>query len=161
MGTDGTNNRQIYTNSSTDPNAIAFNPTTDTIYWIEHTDSNGNGRIMRANPDGTGVTLVVGGRLNPRGLALDPVGAGTLYWREDSCLCQTRTTGIFSWNLNTAQFRTIASNIPSAGETGLALDAERGKVYWSESSSIRRSNTDGTAPETVISNVGSRFGIAH
>ena len=107
------------------------------MYWTS------NGRIQRANLDGTQVETLLTGEKAPGSyskLALDLAG-GTMYW--------TNNRGIYRANLNGSQIETLVlgDNIDS-----FALDPVGGKLYWTDggASTIQWANLDGTQVETFL-----------
>lgn len=78
------------------------------------------------------------------GMAIDSgfsQGARYIYWTDTDGgkinRCKTDGTG----------FGTLASGLDKP--KGIAVDIQRGKLYWSDSAGIHRANLDGTSPELI------------
>lgn len=122
------------------------------IYWTNiMPGTSGNGSIMRANADGTGVETLVAGLSHPRGMALD-VSGGKMYWTEPGVLAVRRA------NLDGSNVETVVSGAQN-GTSGVALDVVSGKMYWTESiatptggvdGKIHRANLDGSDSEELL-----------
>src|SRR6266850_487047 len=112
----------------------------------------GAGRVLSANPDGSDLqTLVSEGRKLPDGLAVD-VAAGNLYW------CDREGMRVMRANLDGSKIETLVDTSqgdPRPGAdpikwcVGIAVDADAGKLYWSQKGgdnagegSILRANLD-------------------
>ena len=107
------------------------------IYWADIL----NGKIQRANPDGSNAVELVTGLSNPTGLALD-VANGHMYWADDG------TNKIQRADLDGSN----VTNLVSTGISpfGLALDVANGKMYWADTSgAIFRAGLGGTAQSTT------------
>ena len=113
------------------------------------------GRVLSANPDGTGLTtLVAEGRKLPDGLAID-IAAGHLYWTNmgnpkvnDGSLMRSDLDGV---NLTTI--------VPPGGTftpKQLQIEKSTGKLYWCDREGMRvmRSNLDGSSIETLVDTSG-------
>lgn len=122
------------------------------IYWVH--GSSFQGRISRANLDGTGLEVLHSGLTLPRGLAHDP-GAGILYWSDqiDNRLYRANDDG-------TGSIETIVDTGDQLGRPTLDLDG--GKVYFGNytQGDIRRANLDGTDPEILFAGVFTPVAIA-
>lgn len=97
------------------------------------------GGIYRARLDGTGVTRIVSTSYGAQNVAFD-TERGKIYWALDN--------GYGGW-INFGDGSSHASLVGST-VTGLALDLEADKVYWTSDGWIRRSNLDGTEAEDVF-----------
>ena len=121
---------------------------TPKIYWTEE------GKIQRANLDGSNVEdFVTTGLRHPWGIALD-VGRGKMYWTD------VGTDKIQRANLDGSQVEYLVTTEESSG---IALDVGRGKMYWTEvvPGKIRRANLDGSNVENLITTgVSTPLGIA-
>jgi DNA-binding beta-propeller fold protein YncE len=111
----------------------------DYIYWSDF----GGGDIRRANLDGSGMTTLVSGLVNPRGPTLDLVG-GKMYWGDNG------SGDIRRANLDGSGQTILIRGLPGAGTP--ALDLASGQMYWSDdvSGEIRRANLDGTDQTTLV-----------
>lgn len=119
------------------------------LYWTD-SDNIGtpNGRIRRANLDGSDPENLVTGRAHPAGIDLDLV-RGKVYWTE----LQTSFNGhgsIWCANLDGSNVETILTGID--GANGLALDAIHGKLYWPDAPThrIQSANLDGSGLHDVV-----------
>jgi len=132
--------------------ALACGALADTavrVYWGEWqaydpTDS----YIARANLDGSSQEILADGfqeGVGVKDLAIDQV-AGKLYWAN-------RSEGLIECsNLDGSARVTV---ITDANPVGLAIDADGGKIYWTDYTysdpTIRRANLDGTDEEELWS----------
>jgi len=111
----------------------------------------GAGRILSANPDGSGLKVVVAeGRKLPDGLAID-AAAGHLYWTNMGNL-KANDGSILRSDLDGSHVTTI---VPSGGTftpKQLQLDKVNRKLYWSdrEGMCVMRANFDGSEIETLV-----------
>jgi hypothetical protein len=122
-------------------------PTSGRLFFLDL----GAGRVLSANPDGSGLkTIVSEGRKLPDGIVVD-VAAGHLYWTN---------MGNPSANDGSIDRADLdggnVTNIVPAGATftpkQLQLDKKNGKLYWSDREGMRvmRSNLDGSQIETLV-----------
>ncbi len=121
------------------PNAIAIDHVHGKVYWI-----GGNGRIGRANLDGTNAEHSLVSLGTPgAGIAIDAV-AGHLYY---TCSLQDK---IYRRDLDGSNEQVILSGLTRP--TGIAIAPQEGKIYWGDNSNdkIRRANLDGTGVEEII-----------
>ena len=120
------------------------------VYWIEKTGER-NGRIQRANFNGSNVELVKNLTSVPRDLAVDSAGRK---------LYLTNSWGkIQRLNLNGSGFQPDFI-IDLTAPQHLALDVAGGKVYWTEPDSIWRANLNGKNKEKLIADLGEMGSIA-
>ena len=116
---------------------VAVDPVNHILFWAERN----NGRIMRANMDGSNQAVVVGSLDLPGPLVFDPVG-NRLFW--------VASPTIQSYDLDTLALATLPVFTGAFG--GLAFDPERGQLYYGAGSTIYRTDVDaGGAPQAVIS----------
>jgi len=134
---------------------IAFDASSQagTIYWTDTDGLSGSHRIRRANADGAGVTTLVGGLHDPRGMTLD-LQNDMMYWTEPGA----NPPRIFRANLDgSGSQQTVVTTTDGAAD--VALDLGAGKLYWTESlapgvdGKIRRANLDGTGVEDLVTGV--------
>jgi len=110
-----------------------------------------SGRVLSANPDGSGLTtLVVEGRKCPDGLAVD-TAAGHLYWTNMGDFKKNDGT-IFRSDLDGGNVTTI---VPSGGvftPKQIQIEQNTGKLYWCDREGMRvmRANLDGSNIETLV-----------
>jgi len=115
----------------------------------------GAGRVLSANPDGSGLqTLVSEGRKLPDGLAVD-VAAGHLYWTNMGNPKANDGT-IFRSDLDGRNMTTIVAPGGTFTPKQLQVDKPNGKLYWSDREGMRvmRANLDGSKIETLIDTSG-------
>ena len=149
---------QSLPNPATAPRDIALDLTSDPpkIYWIDSGNMNvSNGRIGRANLDGSSPeALVTSGLVNPQSIALD-VAAGKMYWTDSGTGGPNALEDdkIQRANLDGSNVETLLTfqnqlRVPR----GIALDVTEGKMYWTDINRdrIRRANLDGTEAEDLL-----------
>ena len=112
-----------------------------------------DGRIMRADIDGTNVETVVplGLTTTPKQLALDVAG-GKVYWSDRGDVGDQRVNPkIMRVNLDGSSLETIVST-DLMSPVGIALDTANGKVYFTDryANNIKRANLDGSDVEVVV-----------
>ena len=112
------------------------------IYWAEQGSSSGT--IKRANLDGTNVEVLTTEPITASSFVVDTAD-NKLYWIDST---QGR---IHSADLNGENITTI---IELDDIKDIALDAEGGKLYFSDLFAIRRVNLDGTNVEIILTGWG-------
>ena len=152
---DGSNVEDLITGLER-PSGIALDVGRGKMYW---TDA-GTDKIQRANLDGSNVEDLITSGISPTRIALD-VERGKMYWTQWGAPGKIQRANLDGSN--------VEDLITSAGELkgrGIALDGVNGKIYWSEtpslkvsSSRIRRANLDGSNVEDLITN-GLEYPIA-
>ena len=143
---------------ATTPRDIALDLTSDPpkMYWVDAGRANvDNGKIQRANLDGSSPeALVTSGLVNPQGIALDVAG-GNIYWTDSGTGGPNplQEDKIQRANLDGSNVETLLTfqnflRVPR----GIALDVAAGKMYWTDivRDRIRRANLDGTEPEDIL-----------
>jgi len=124
---------------------IAFDGVSNRIFWAD----NGMDRLLRANSDGSGSTVlytVTGGNSFPADVRLD-LGNQLFYW------CDQLRNRIQRSTLGGASVVDIITNAAAAGGPYfMDLDVPAGKIYWGDfaGGSIFRANLDGSARETLL-----------
>ncbi|MBT3374776.1 MAG: hypothetical protein HN406_04215, partial [Lentisphaerae bacterium] len=110
------------------------------MYWT----SEGDGKLQRANPDGTNVEDVVTSLSAPAAVAVDQT-AGMVYWADQG------TEKIQRANLDGTGVQDLITTGASF-VLGLALDVDGGKMYFTDlgTRSIQRANLDGTNVEGLV-----------
>ncbi|MBE2236069.1 MAG: hypothetical protein IAE85_21435, partial [Anaerolinea sp.] len=149
---DGSDVRQRYSDPWADPSGIAVDPLTDQIYWTEAYYNRSYGRLMRMNLDGSGVTVLRNDLYNPADLVVDAVN-GQLYWFDSFWNGSWWGGSVRRANLDGSDPVTLLPGL-SSSLGALALDPERGKLYYSEGGAIRRVNLDGSGREDVVTGLG-------
>ena len=120
------------------------------IYWANNSD----GKIQRANLDGSQVEDVVTGLGFPDGIALD-LSAGKIYWAERSSLKIQRA------NLDGSQVEDLVTSGLSR-PIEIALDLSASKMYWIDhgTGKVQRANLNGVQVEDLVTSVQRIHGIA-
>lgn len=106
-----------------------------------------NGKIMRANLDGTGFEELVTGLAAAAFIDLD-IANGKMYWT--SFINFPAPDRIQRANLDGTDLEDLITGLP--GPLGFALDLDNGRMYWTENTSrkIRRANLNGSDVQDVI-----------
>ena len=106
------------------------------MYWTT------DGRIQRANLDGTQVETLFAGEQAPDSdyseLALDLAG-GKMYWTNNCCIYRANLDGSL-----------VEALVSEGNIDGLALDPVGNKMYWISARRLRWANLDGTQVETFL-----------
>ncbi|HHP7239261.1 T9SS type A sorting domain-containing protein [Longibacter sp.] len=128
------------------------------LFWTE-----GNRQIFGTTRGGTQARKLFDFGRFPVGLAVDP-SAGHVYWTD------LKTNSLRRANLDGSAETVLIDNLAEsvlddagrfAGLADVAVDASRGKVYWSNvaTGSIQRANLDGSGLDTVVSGLASPVGL--
>ena len=160
---------------------LTVDRTGEKLYWSERGKS--GGIIKRANFDGRNVEELVSLSSVPRGIAIDTVES-KLYWTNSDMQIQTAdlngenistviqlekeileeterscsSSFFFLFWVDSCSTDIIRTNLTSP--TDIALNTADGRLYWTEfSGRIRRVNPDGTGLDTLVSDIGSPYGI--
>ena len=136
-GTNDKTDLQIVVPGQNIPNSIALDVAGGKMYWILLFE----GKIQRANLNGSNVENLISGLERPHDIALDVAG-GKIYWSEPN------ERKIQRANLDGSNAETLIS-----GHTviGIALDVTGGKMYYTTyANNIQRANLDGSNIETLI-----------
>jgi DNA-binding beta-propeller fold protein YncE len=133
---DGSDEKTIVSEGRKIPDGIVVDVAAGHIYWTNMGNPNANdGSIERADLDGRNVTEIVpaGGTFTPKQLQQDRKN-GKLYWSDREGMRVMRA------NLNGSNIETLVET--GRGEAdrrdarnwcvGIAVDAERGKIYWTQ-----------------------------
>jgi hypothetical protein len=136
---DGSDLRTIVSEGRRLPDGIVVDVAAGHIYWTNMGNPSANdGSIERADIDGTNVTNIIppGGTFTPKQLQLDKKNR-KLYWSDREGMRVMRA------NLDGSAIETLIET--GHGETdrrdprnwcvGIALDMERGKIYWTQKGS--------------------------
>ena len=134
---DGSDLRTIVSEGRRLPDGIVVDVAAGHIYWTNMGSPSANdGSIERADIDGTNLTNIIppGGMFTPKQLQLDKKNR-KLYWSDREGMRVMRS------NLDGSKIETLVDT--SQGDSrpggdarkwcvGIALDIERGKLYWSQ-----------------------------
>jgi hypothetical protein len=150
---DGSDRRVLVDALATSPDGIAVDVAHGHIYWSNMGAANADdGSVMRANLDGSNVTTIVpaGGTFTAKQLKLDEVNR-KLYWsdREGMRVQRANLDGTGLETLVEVATGDAARRDAANWCVGIAVDAERGHVYWTQKGgdnegrgSIRRAGID-------------------
>ena len=118
------------------------------IYWMDESD----GKIHRANLDGTGVENLVTGLKLPRAIALGVVD-GKMYWTE------AIEGKIHRANLDGTGVENLVTGLKDP--RGIALNMAGGKMYWTDFSQgkIQCASLDGIDVEDLVTELKGPRGI--
>ena len=132
------------------PKSIALDVAGGKLYWMEQTGKT-TGKIQRANLGGSNVQLVRELTSVPRGIALDTV---------NSKLYLTNAWGkIQRLNLGGANFEpNLITGLDSP--EGIAVDIAGGKLYWTETNSIKCADLSGANVQEVVAGLSTPTSIA-
>lgn len=133
---DGSNAEDVLT-GLLDPFAVAVDSTAGKLYWSQFADAG----VYEANLDGTEPRQLFDSGDMTMGLAVDST-EGMLYW-----------TGLDSGRVQRIEIDILTPLVGDQdGAAGVALDLERGKMYWVEAYAqiIHRANLDGSNVEDII-----------
>jgi hypothetical protein len=137
---DGSALRTIVSEGRRLPDGIVVDVAAGHIYWTNMGSPSANdGSIERADIDGTNLTNIIppGGTFTPKQLQLDKKNR-KLYWSDREGMRVMRS------NLDGSKIETLVDTSQSDSRpgrdarkwcVGIALDIERGKLYWSQKGS--------------------------
>jgi len=119
------------------PDGLAVDPTAGHLYWTNMGDPRMNdGFIVRSDLDGRNMITIIppGGTFTPKQLQLD-LKNGKVYWsdREGMRVMRANLDGSTIENLvDTSDGDRRPGPDPRKWCVGIAVDAENGKIYWSQ-----------------------------
>ena len=119
------------------------------VYWTQYDATAGAGSVGIANSTGRGTPKYIStGSDTPGSLA---IANGKVYWTERT---GTNSGTINSANLNGSGAKQLKAI--RAVPMGIAVDASRSKLYWTNSRGrVQSANLDGSQVETVVDGLGS------
>lgn len=119
------------------------------IYWTDDT------AIRSARRDGTGLTDVITGLVNPTGVAVD-VSGDRIYWTD------LGVDEIHSAQLDGSDDQTLHSPLGATSLRGMTLDLPDSRFYWVDAGTdnVRRAMLNGGGRQTVIGGLPSPNGVA-
>jgi DNA-binding beta-propeller fold protein YncE len=109
------------------------------------------GRVLAANPDGSGLQVLVDDKKeSPDGIAVD-AAKGHIYWSNMGRASEDDGS-VFRTNLDGSHFTTLVPKGGTFTAKQMKLDETHGKMYWSdrEGMRIQRANLDGSHVETLV-----------
>ena len=128
------------------PGSIALDPIAGKMYWTDDgAEGESDGRIQRADLDGSNVEDLVSGLADPVGIALD-LRAGRLYWadRHQGAIYRG-TLGDITQEGLLPSHEAVLANLDRPYQ--IALDTFNGHMYWTErgenTSKVRRADLNG------------------
>jgi hypothetical protein len=143
---DGTNPQTLVT-GLTNAAGIQIDADKGLLFWVDAS----NGTVSRAYTDGTGFTNIITGFSNPLGIGIDTVEQ-YIYFSSFS------GTNVLDKASYTGSGQTsIHAGLTSA--VGVAVYRGLSKLYYAQSTSINRSNFDGTGGEIMIGGLSGTRGI--
>jgi hypothetical protein len=133
---DGSNSKSVVVQNGGGPDGIAIDTSNGHLYWTNMGKVNqDDGFILRADLNGGNVTTIVpaGGTFTPKQLKIDDKHR-KLYWSDREGMRVMRA------NLDGSQIETLIVTGSSDADrkdqsrwcVGIALDVERGKLYWTQ-----------------------------
>ena len=155
--TDGTGIELLVSTGSGWLNGIVLNGDATKMYWTDYN----NGKIQRANVDGSNVEDVIAGvgLVHPQGIAFDPVD-NKLYWTSDESVAYASDGKIWRANVDGSSIEELVTGLRYS--EGIAIAHSQGKMYWTQimPAKIRRANLDGSAVEDIAIVPDYPYGIA-
>jgi DNA-binding beta-propeller fold protein YncE len=134
---DGSDLKTIVTEGRKLPDGLVVDTTAGHIYWTNMGSFKANdGSILRSDLDGRNMTTIVppGGTFTPKQLQLDKKNS-KLYWsdREGMRVMRANLDGTNIETLvDTSQGDPRPGSDPTKWCVGIAIDADRGKFYWTQ-----------------------------
>jgi DNA-binding beta-propeller fold protein YncE len=135
--TDGSNLKTIVNEGKRFPDGVVVDAAAGHLYWTNMGNPKKNdGTILRSDLDGKNIVTIVppGGTFTPKQLQLEKK-SGKLYWsdREGMRVMRANLNGSnIETLLDTSQGDSRPGVDPTKWCVGIAVDAEGGKVYWTQ-----------------------------
>jgi DNA-binding beta-propeller fold protein YncE len=140
VNTDGTDLKTLISEGRHLPDGVVVDVKKGHIYWTNMGVPNRNdGSVMRADLDGSNVTTIVpeGATFTPKQLQFDEKN-GKLYWcdREGMRIMRASLDGTkLETLLDTGNGDPRPGSDPTRWCVGIALDVQRGHIYWTQKGS--------------------------
>ncbi|KAJ7493890.1 hypothetical protein FB451DRAFT_1491418 [Mycena latifolia] len=137
LSVDGRQGKTLITGLTSLPDGVQIDRRTDHIYWTNMGSrmSVNNGFLSRCNIDGSGITIIVppGATHTPKQLVLD-AESEYLYWcdREGGKIQRCKLDGSELETLYISSTEQEQHNDPHTWCVGIALDTQRGLLYWTQ-----------------------------
>jgi len=160
---DGSNEKTLVGKEAGQPDGLEVDLNGGKMYWtdmgpggaMDKSVAINDGRIMRANLDGTDIETLVphGITTTPKQLTLD-VSGGKVYWCDRGDVGKENVNPkVMRANLDGSDVETLIS-ADVMSPVGIALDVPNGKLYFSDrfANTIKRANLDGTDGEVLVEN---------
>ena len=133
---DGSDLKTLLTEGRKLPDGIVVDVEAGHLYWTNMGNPSANdGSIMRADLDGRNLTTIVppGGTHTPKQIQLDKKN-GNLYWsdREGTRIMRANLDGSHLETLIETGHNESDRRDPRNWCVGIALDVERGQLYWTQ-----------------------------
>jgi len=133
---DGSDLKTLLTEGRKLPDGIVVDVEAGHLYWTNMGNPSANdGSIMRADLDGRNLTTIVppGGTHTPKQIQLDKKN-GKLYWsdREGTRIMRANLDGSHLETLIETGHNESDRRDPRNWCVGIALDVERGQLYWTQ-----------------------------
>ena len=140
---DGSNFEPQFIKGLKNPKHIILDVMGGRIYWTEQ-PSNNTGKIRRAKLDGSDIQLVRNLRSAPRGLTFDHVNR-KLYLANSRGKIQRLNPNGSNFEANII---TLITGLK--GLSGISVDVQAAKLYWTEEGKIRRADLNGKNIKDVV-----------
>ncbi len=136
--------------SAQNATGIVVDATSGKIYWTERLTGS-NGKIQRANMDGSDLEVIKRLTSVPQSVAIDTTN-GKIYLAN--------TWGkIQRLNLDGSKFQpSLITGLKSP--KNITVDTENNKIYWSEGANLRRANLNGSNRQDIATGSGPVTGIS-
>jgi hypothetical protein len=151
---DGSDLRTLVSEGRKLPDGLAVDVAAGHLYWTNMGNPKANdGTLFRSNLDGRNMTMIIapGGTFTPKQLQIDKPN-GKLYWSDREgmrVMCANLDGSKIETLIDTSQGDTRPGADANKWCVGIAVDADAGKLYWSQKGgdnagegSILRANLD-------------------
>ncbi|MDA0835721.1 MAG: hypothetical protein O3A29_20805 [Planctomycetota bacterium] len=121
------------------------------VFWTQLDPLFTGSEIHRADPDGSNHTVILDnsdGLFTPSGIAVDS-DADKVYWTDNGTGTILVPPAVRRSNLDGSVIEDLVTTDP-AGRIEIDLDPIGGKMYWTDTAEIKRSNFDGTGEEIIV-----------
>ena len=130
--------------------SIAVDAAGGKIYWIEQLGKS-RGKILRSNMDGSNLEVIKRLASLPHSIAIDTIN-GKIYVANN--WGNIRRLDLDGSNLRGNLIKGLKS------PENITVDAENGKIYWSEGADLKRANLNGSNAQHIATGSSSLTGIA-